>query len=214
MNNYILILGGKPLGINNSLVPTRHRVKKSLDKGERDLLPFFLKLGELLIDIPCIYSYKTTLQLGPYPLDNAMVWGLAWPVKEGHMTAGVPVLDVLGSVLRIIILLENEATTKRIACIRWHGVLKGAFILKLIHDSLNPPQGTHAKARDASPNSDIFIPILHCWNLVLGDGESTVPHPYQTTCICFHHSKGHLPTLSWSSSCAPSPIPHAPCDSP
>ncbi|GBN32635.1 hypothetical protein AVEN_130730-1 [Araneus ventricosus] len=84
------------------------------------------------------------------------------------MTAGEPVLDVLGSVLRIIILLENEATTKRIACIRTHGVLKDVFLLKLIHDSLNPPQGTHTKARDASPNHDISTPMLYCWNLVLG----------------------------------------------
>ncbi|GBN25594.1 hypothetical protein AVEN_153974-1 [Araneus ventricosus] len=168
MNNYILILGGKPLGINSSLAPTRHRVKKRLDEGERDLLPFFLKLGELFIGIPCISSYKSTLQLGPYALVNVKVWRLAWTVKEGHMTAGEPVLDELGSVLRIIILLENEATTKRIACIRTHGVLKDVFILKLIHDSLNPPQGTHAKARDASPNHDISTPLLHCWNLVLG----------------------------------------------
>ncbi|GBM41902.1 hypothetical protein AVEN_13621-1 [Araneus ventricosus] len=120
MNNYILILGGKPLGTNNSLAPRRHRVKKRLDEGERDLLPFFLQLGELFIRIPCNSSYKTTLQLGPYPLDNVKVWGLAWPVKIGHMTAGEPVLDVIGSVLLIIILLENEATTNRIACIRTH----------------------------------------------------------------------------------------------
>ncbi|GBO25728.1 hypothetical protein AVEN_181852-1 [Araneus ventricosus] len=84
------------------------------------------------------------------------------------MTVGELVLDVLGSVLRIIILLENEATTKRIACIRTHGVLKDVFILKFIHDSLNLPQGTHAKALDASPNHDISTPMLHCWNLVLG----------------------------------------------
>ncbi|GBN96990.1 hypothetical protein AVEN_111558-1 [Araneus ventricosus] len=166
MNNYILMLGGKPLGINNSLAPTRHRVKKSLDEGERDLLPFFLQLGELFIDIPCISSYKTTLQLGPYPLDNVVVWGVAWPANEGHMTAGEPFANVLGLVLRIIILLENEATT--IACIRTHGVLKDVFILKPIHDSLNPPQGTHAKARDASPNQDISTHMLHCCNLVLG----------------------------------------------
>ncbi|GBN25232.1 hypothetical protein AVEN_174919-1 [Araneus ventricosus] len=122
MNNYTLILEGKPLGINNSLAPTRHRVEKSLDEAERDLLPFFLTLGELFIGIPYISSYKTTLHLGPYHLDNVKVWELAWPDKEGHMTAGEPVLDVFGSVLRIIgkcwILLENEATTKRIACIR------------------------------------------------------------------------------------------------
>ncbi|GBN79153.1 hypothetical protein AVEN_93679-1 [Araneus ventricosus] len=152
----------------SSLAPTRHRVKKSLDEGETNLLPFFLKLGELFIGIPCISSYKAALQLGPYPLVNAKVWGLAWPVKECHMTAGKPVLDVLGSVLRIIILLENEATTKRIACIRTHGVLKDVFILKFNHDSLNLPQGTHAKARDASPNRGISTPMLHCWNLVLG----------------------------------------------
>ncbi|GBM76020.1 hypothetical protein AVEN_68967-1 [Araneus ventricosus] len=84
------------------------------------------------------------------------------------MTAGEPVLDVLGSVLRIIILLENKATTKRIVCILTHGVLKDVFILKLIHDSLNRPQGTHAKARDASTNHGISTPMLHCWNLVLG----------------------------------------------
>ncbi|GBM14443.1 hypothetical protein AVEN_246603-1 [Araneus ventricosus] len=84
------------------------------------------------------------------------------------MTAGEPVLDELGSVLRIIILLENEATTKRIACVWTHGVLEDVFILKLIHDSLNPPPGTHAKARDGSPNHDISTPLLHCWNLVLG----------------------------------------------
>ncbi|GBN80638.1 hypothetical protein AVEN_21363-1 [Araneus ventricosus] len=84
------------------------------------------------------------------------------------MTAGELVLDVLGSVLQIIILLENEATTKRIACIRTHCVLKDVFILKLIHDSLDPPQETHAKAKDASPNDDISTPMLHCWNLVLG----------------------------------------------
>ncbi|GBL82347.1 hypothetical protein AVEN_252507-1 [Araneus ventricosus] len=165
MNNYISILGGKPLGVNNSLAPTRHRVKKSFDEGERDLFPFFLKLGELFIGIPCISSNKTTLQIGPYPYDNVKVWGLAWPVKEGRMTAGESVLDALGSVLRIIILLENEETTKRErerACIRTHGILKNVFILTLIHDSLNPPQGTHAKARDASPNHDIFTPRLHC----------------------------------------------------
>ncbi|GBM81599.1 hypothetical protein AVEN_82330-1 [Araneus ventricosus] len=52
MNNYILILGRKHLGINNSLAPTRHRIKKSLDEGEIDLLTFFLKLGELFIGIP------------------------------------------------------------------------------------------------------------------------------------------------------------------
>ncbi|GBM91993.1 hypothetical protein AVEN_28720-1 [Araneus ventricosus] len=67
MNNYILTFGGKPLGINKSLAPTRHRVKKSFDEGEWDLLPFFLKLGELFIGIS---SYKTTLQIGPYPFDN------------------------------------------------------------------------------------------------------------------------------------------------
>ncbi|GBM73930.1 hypothetical protein AVEN_133565-1 [Araneus ventricosus] len=140
------------------------------------------------------------------PLDNVKVWGLAWLVKEGHMTAGEPVLDVLGSVLRIIILLENEATTKRIACIRTHGVLKYVFILKLIHESLNPPEETHVKTRDVSPNHDISIPMLHCWNLVLGVETSALgtTNPLyrirnQTTCICFHHSKGHLPTFSWSS---------------
>ncbi|GBM13331.1 hypothetical protein AVEN_226309-1 [Araneus ventricosus] len=116
MNNYILILGGKPLGINNSLAPTRHRVEKSLDEGERDLLPFFLKLGEFFIGIPCISSYMTTLQVGP--LDNVKVWGLAWPVKEGHMTAGEPAPDVLGSMLWIIILLGNEATTRELRVYR------------------------------------------------------------------------------------------------
>ncbi|GBL84947.1 hypothetical protein AVEN_42210-1 [Araneus ventricosus] len=181
MNNYIVILGGKPLVINNSLAATRHRVKKSLDEGERDLLPFFLKLGELFIGIPCISSYKTTLQLCPYPFDNVKVSGLAWPIKEGHMTAGEPVLDVLGSVLRIIILWENEATTKRIACIRTHGVLKDVFILKLIHDSLNPLQGIHAKARDAYPNHDISNPMIHCWNLVLG--SKRVPWRRRIHCI-------------------------------
>ncbi|GBO00316.1 hypothetical protein AVEN_105570-1 [Araneus ventricosus] len=105
---------GKPVGINNSLAPTRHRVEKSLDGGERDLHPLFLKLGELFIGIPCISSYKTTLQVSPYPFNNVKVWELAWPVNECHMTAEEPVLDVLGSVLQIIILLENEATTKRI----------------------------------------------------------------------------------------------------
>ncbi|GBN78471.1 hypothetical protein AVEN_136431-1 [Araneus ventricosus] len=84
------------------------------------------------------------------------------------MTAGELVLYVLGLVLRIIILLEYEATIKRTACIRTHGVLKDVFLLKLIHDSLNPPQGTHAKARDAFPNHDISTLMLHCWNLVLG----------------------------------------------
>ncbi|GBO27888.1 hypothetical protein AVEN_241639-1 [Araneus ventricosus] len=153
---------GKPVGINNSLAPTKHRVEKSLDGGEKDLHPLFLKLGELFIGIPCISSYNATLQVGPYPLDNVKVWELAWPVKECHMTAEEPVLDVLGSVLQIIILLENEATTKKIAYIRTHGVLKDIFILKLIHDSLNQPQGTHAKARDASPNHDISTPMLHC----------------------------------------------------
>ncbi|GBL89866.1 hypothetical protein AVEN_179634-1 [Araneus ventricosus] len=59
-----------------------------------------------------------------------------------------------------MILLENEARTERIACIRTHGVLKDVFILKLIHDSLNPPQGTHAKARHVSPSHDIFTPML------------------------------------------------------
>ncbi|GBN90608.1 hypothetical protein AVEN_275084-1 [Araneus ventricosus] len=137
-------------------------------EGERNLLPFFLKLGELFIGILCISSYRTTLQLGPYPLDNVKVWGLAWSANEGQMTAGKPVLDVLGSVLRIIILPENEATTKRIACIRMYGVLKDVFILKLIDNSLNSPQGTHEKARDASPNHDISTPMLHSWNLVLG----------------------------------------------
>ncbi|GBN20100.1 hypothetical protein AVEN_30964-1 [Araneus ventricosus] len=77
MNNYILILGGKPLGINDSLPPTRHRVKKSLDEGKRDLFPFFLKSGELFIGIPCISSYKSTLLIDPYTLDNVKVWGLA-----------------------------------------------------------------------------------------------------------------------------------------
>ncbi|GBM52704.1 hypothetical protein AVEN_204690-1 [Araneus ventricosus] len=67
------------------------------------------------------------LQLGPYPLDNVEIWGLAWPVKECHMTAGEPVLVVLGSVLQIIILLENEATTKIIAYIRTHGVSQGCM---------------------------------------------------------------------------------------
>ncbi|GBO11046.1 hypothetical protein AVEN_69375-1, partial [Araneus ventricosus] len=67
----------------------------------------------------------------PYPLDNVKVWALAWPVKEGHMTAGEPVLGVLGLVFWIIILLENEATTKRIACIQTHGVLKDVFIRNL-----------------------------------------------------------------------------------
>ncbi|GBN80507.1 hypothetical protein AVEN_207961-1 [Araneus ventricosus] len=84
------------------------------------------------------------------------------------MTAGEPVLDVLGSVLRIITLLENEATTKRIVYIRTNGVLKDDVILKLTHDSLNPPQRTHAKARDASLNHGISTPMLHCWKLVLG----------------------------------------------
>ncbi|GBN17814.1 hypothetical protein AVEN_177473-1 [Araneus ventricosus] len=174
MNNYILILGDKPLGINNSLAPTRHRVKKSFDEGESDLLPFFLKLGELFIGIPCISSYKTTLQPGPYPLYNVKVWGLDWPVKEGHVTAGALVLVVFGSVLRIIILLENETTSKRIASIRTHGVLKDVLILKLIYDSLNPPQGTHSKARDASPNHDISTPMFQCWNLVLGVEKSAL----------------------------------------
>ncbi|GBN38622.1 hypothetical protein AVEN_193993-1 [Araneus ventricosus] len=126
--------------MNNSLASTRHRVKKGLDEGERDLLPFILKLGELFIGIPCFSSDKTTLQLGPYPLDN----------------------------VEIIILLEIEATTKRIAYIRTYGLLKDVFILKLIHDSLNPPQRTHAKARDASTNHDISTPMIHCCNLVLG----------------------------------------------
>ncbi|GBM17311.1 hypothetical protein AVEN_237294-1 [Araneus ventricosus] len=92
----------------------------------------------------------------------------AWPVKEGRMAEGELVLDVLGSELRIIILLENEATIKRIACIGTHGVLKDVFILKFIHDSLNPPQGTHTKALDAPPNHVISTPMLHCCNLVLG----------------------------------------------
>ncbi|GBM78013.1 hypothetical protein AVEN_13031-1 [Araneus ventricosus] len=103
------------------------------------------------------------------------------------MTAGESVLDVLGSVLRIIILLENETTTKRIACIRTHGVLKNVLILILNHgyDSLNPPQGTHAKARDASPNHDISTPMLHCWNLVPGVetsalGTTNPPYPIRT----------------------------------
>ncbi|GBL91603.1 hypothetical protein AVEN_23657-1 [Araneus ventricosus] len=99
------------------------------------------KSGEVFIGIPCISSYKTTFQLGPYSFANVKVWGLAWSVKESHMTAGEPVRDVLGSVLPIIILLENEATINRIECIQEHGVLKDVFILKLIHDSLNTPQG-------------------------------------------------------------------------
>ncbi|GBM44055.1 hypothetical protein AVEN_223177-1 [Araneus ventricosus] len=164
----ILILGGKPLDIRNSLKPTRHRVKKSLDEGKRDLFPFFLKSGEVFIGIPCISAYKATLQIGPYSLHHVKVWGLAWSVKEGHMKAGGSLPDVLGSALRVIILLENETTTKKIACIRTHGILKNVLILTLIHDSLNPPQETHAKARDASPNHDISTPMLHCWNLVLG----------------------------------------------
>ncbi|GBN22282.1 hypothetical protein AVEN_108548-1 [Araneus ventricosus] len=49
MNNYIIILGSNSLGDNYSFAPTSHRVKKSLDKGERHLLPFFLKLRELFI---------------------------------------------------------------------------------------------------------------------------------------------------------------------
>ncbi|GBN10072.1 hypothetical protein AVEN_136269-1 [Araneus ventricosus] len=127
----------------------------------------------------CLAFLPTKRRSSPYPLDNVKVWRLAWSVKEGHMTAGEPVLDVLGSVLRIIILLENEATTKRIACLRTHGVLKDVFILKLFHDSLNPPQRTHAKARDVSPNHDISTPMLHFWNLVLGSRkewlETTTP---------------------------------------
>ncbi|GBM77928.1 hypothetical protein AVEN_89590-1 [Araneus ventricosus] len=168
MNNYILILDGKPLGINNSLAPTRHRVEKSLDEGERDLLPFFLKFGELFIGIPYIFSYKTTLQLSPYPLGNVKVWGFGLASQGGSHDGG---RTSFGLVLRIIILLENEATSKRIACIRTHGVLKehlSVFILKLIQDSLNAHQGTHAKAKIASPNHDISTTMLHCWNLVLG----------------------------------------------
>ncbi|GBN20102.1 hypothetical protein AVEN_30965-1 [Araneus ventricosus] len=101
------------------------------------------------------------------------------------MTAGESVLDVLGSVLRIIMLLENETTTKRIACIRTHGVLKNVLILTLIHDSLNPPQGTHANAKDAPPNHDISTPhasllVSGTWgrNECFGDDESIVSHPY------------------------------------
>ncbi|GBO06024.1 hypothetical protein AVEN_210541-1 [Araneus ventricosus] len=79
MNNYILILGDKPLGINYSLAPTSRRVKKSLSEGERDLLPFFL--GET--------SHRHSLHffLGPYPLDNVKVWGLAWPVNDEERTS-------------------------------------------------------------------------------------------------------------------------------
>ncbi|GBN58677.1 hypothetical protein AVEN_177824-1 [Araneus ventricosus] len=170
MNNYILTLGGKPLGINNILSPTRHRVKKSLDEGERDL-PFFFKLGEFFIGIPCISSYKTMRQLGPYPLDNVKVWGwLGQSRSDGGRTfSGCAWIE-----LRIIMLLENESTTMRIACIWTHGVLKDVFILKLIHDSQNTSQGNHAKARDASPNHDISTPRLHCWNLVLGVETSAV----------------------------------------
>ncbi|GBN12362.1 hypothetical protein AVEN_245802-1 [Araneus ventricosus] len=192
MNNYILILGGKHFGINNSLAPARNRVKKSLDEGVRDLLPFFLQLGELFIRIPCNSSYKTTLQLGPYPLDNVKVCGLAWPVEEGHITAGEPVVNVLGSLFRIIILLENEATTNRIACIRTHGVFKDVFKLKLIHDSLNLPQGTRAKARDASRNHDISNPMLHCWNLVLGVETSALG----TTIHCISSVPNNMYLLS------------------
>ncbi|GBM52254.1 hypothetical protein AVEN_39768-1 [Araneus ventricosus] len=150
-----------------SLAPTKHRVKKCLDEEERDLLSFFLNLGEFFIGIPRISSYKTTLQLGPYSLDNVKVWGLAWPVKECHMTMEEPVLDVLGSVLWVIILLENESKTKRIACMWTHGVLKDVFILKLIYDSLNPPQETHAKARDASQTMTFPPPyfIVGIWYL-------------------------------------------------
>ncbi|GBM79186.1 hypothetical protein AVEN_209516-1 [Araneus ventricosus] len=117
---------------------------------------------------------RSSLAHTPSILTHNPLWGLAWPVKEGHMTARELVLDVFGSVFRIIILLKNEATTKRIACIRTHGVLKDVFILKLIHDSLNPPQGTHAKARGASPNHDISTRVLQCWNLVLGVEKSAL----------------------------------------
>ncbi|GBM79917.1 hypothetical protein AVEN_173899-1 [Araneus ventricosus] len=100
------------------------------------------------------------------------------------MTAGEQVLDVFVSVLRIIILSENDVTTKRIACIPTLAVLKDVFLLKLIYDSLNKPKGTYAKARDASPNHDISTPILHCWNLVLGGrnhlGTTNPLHPIRT----------------------------------
>ncbi|GBN50378.1 hypothetical protein AVEN_158498-1 [Araneus ventricosus] len=135
------------------------------------------------------------------------------------MTAGRPVLYVLGSVLRIIILLENETTTKRIACIRTHGVLKDVFILKLIRDSLNRSQGDLTKTREATPNHDISTPMLHCWNLVLGVetsvlGTTNPLYPIRTKQHVFVFiSKQHLLTFSWSSPCAPSPIPHAPCES-
>ncbi|GBM22067.1 hypothetical protein AVEN_137376-1 [Araneus ventricosus] len=97
------------------------------------------------------------------------------------MTTREPVLDELGSVLRIIILLENEVTTKRIACIRAQGVLKDVFILKLIHDSLNPPQGTHAKARDSSPNHDISTPCFIVGIKYLG--SKRVPSGRRIHCI-------------------------------
>ncbi|GBM53457.1 hypothetical protein AVEN_238318-1 [Araneus ventricosus] len=155
-------------------------------------------------------------QLSSYPLDNVKVWELAWPVKEGRMTAGELVLDVLGSVIRIIILLENEATTKRIAYIRTHGALKDIFILKFIHDSLNLPQGTHARALDASPNHDISTPMLHCWNLALGvEGSAlgmTKPlYPIRTKqhVFAFITPKDIFPLFLGL--CAPSPIPQAPC---
>ncbi len=59
VTNYMLIFGCKPLSINYSLALTKHRVNKSLDEGEGDLPPLFLKLGELFIGIPRISSSKT-----------------------------------------------------------------------------------------------------------------------------------------------------------
>ena len=58
MNNYIVIFDRESIGINNNFVSDKHGVQKSLNEREGDL-PFFLKLGKLLIDIPCISFYNT-----------------------------------------------------------------------------------------------------------------------------------------------------------
>ncbi|GFQ79283.1 hypothetical protein TNCT_266211 [Trichonephila clavata] len=67
------------------------------------------------------------------------------------MTVGEPVPDVFGSVLRILIQLENETQLYGVhsnldyVYLRTPGVLQDVLTLKLIHDSLNRSQ------RDSCP---------------------------------------------------------------
>ncbi|GFQ72860.1 hypothetical protein TNCT_425811 [Trichonephila clavata] len=70
-------------------------------------------------------------------------------------------------------------------------------VFEFIHDSLNLPQGIHAKAKEASPNHDFHphVSLLESdfqgQNNSLRDDES---HSYQTMCFCFNLSIEHLPT--------------------